>query len=172
MRKRRCGVRGAVSFKASWSWPTGQNYLFPDRTGKSHIKKDIMCHAIQKARCSFKAMESHIPVFAYNLLSCNIFVETLVLGLLPETVANLSLSSTESVIDHHGPQESRCCQQSIRSLRNIVKRSDLYTIMSASQPPFLFSQGMKSAIVSHRQLSASFVKRSLKFQSVACLQLI
>ena len=59
MLKRRCGVRGAVSFKASWSWPTRQNYLFPDRTGKSHIKKDIMCHAIQKARCSFKAMESH-----------------------------------------------------------------------------------------------------------------
>ena len=33
--------------------------LFPDRTGKSHIKKDIVCHAIQKARCSFKAMDSH-----------------------------------------------------------------------------------------------------------------
>jgi len=60
VRKRRCGVRGTVSFKDSWSWPTGQNYVFPDRTGKSHIKKDIVCHAIQKARCSFKAaMNSH-----------------------------------------------------------------------------------------------------------------
>ena len=59
VRNRRCGVRGAMSFKDSWSWPTGQNYLFPDRTGKSHIKKDMVCHAIQKARCSLKAMESH-----------------------------------------------------------------------------------------------------------------
>ena len=59
MRKRRCGVRGTVSFKDSWGWPTGQNFVFPDRTGKSHIKKGIVCHAIQKARCSFKAMDSH-----------------------------------------------------------------------------------------------------------------
>ena len=58
-RKRRCGVRGTVSFKDAWRWPTGQNYLFPDRTGKSHIKKDVVCHALQKVRNSFRAMDSH-----------------------------------------------------------------------------------------------------------------
>ena len=59
VRKRRCGVRGTVSFKDEWYWPTGQKYLFPDRTGKSHIKKDVVCHAIQQARKSFRVMDSH-----------------------------------------------------------------------------------------------------------------
>ncbi len=59
VRKRRRGARGTVSFKDEWCWPTGQKYLFPDRTGKSHIKKDVVCHAIQKARKSFRVMDSH-----------------------------------------------------------------------------------------------------------------
>ena len=59
VRKRRCGARGTVSFKDEWCWPTGQKFLFPDRTGKSHIKKDVVCHAIQQARKSFRVMDSH-----------------------------------------------------------------------------------------------------------------
>lgn len=59
VRKGRCGVRGTLNFKDEWRWPTGQQYLFPDRTGKSHIKKDVVCHAVQKARNSFKVMDSH-----------------------------------------------------------------------------------------------------------------
>lgn len=52
-RKRNCGVRGQVSFQDSWMWPSGQKYLFPDRSGKSHLKKDIVCHAIKKIRNTF-----------------------------------------------------------------------------------------------------------------------
>ena len=52
-RKRSCGVRGDVVFKDTWVRPTGQQYLFPDRTGTSHVKKDIVCHAIKKLRESF-----------------------------------------------------------------------------------------------------------------------
>ena len=52
-RTRTCGVLGDVVLKDTWAWPTGQQYLFPDRTGASHVKKDIVCHAIKKLRGSF-----------------------------------------------------------------------------------------------------------------------
>ena len=42
-----------MCFDDAWVWPSGNNYLFPDRTAKSHMKKDAVCHAITKARKSF-----------------------------------------------------------------------------------------------------------------------
>ena len=42
-----------MCFDDAWVWPSGDNYLFPDRTAKSHMKKDAVCHAITKARKSF-----------------------------------------------------------------------------------------------------------------------
>ena len=59
VRKRRCGVRGTVSFKDKWCWPTGQKFLFQTGLGSPMIKKDVVCHAIQQARKSFRVMDSH-----------------------------------------------------------------------------------------------------------------
>ena len=52
-RTRKCGARRAESFKDTWKWPSGNGFLFPNRTGKGHVTKDIVCHAIIKARKNF-----------------------------------------------------------------------------------------------------------------------
>ena len=60
-RTRRCGARGDVSFLDHWQWPSScQAYLFPNRSGKRPIHKDIVCHAITKARRSFIAPQKCI----------------------------------------------------------------------------------------------------------------
>ena len=46
------GACGKRKFQDSWRWPKGNAWLFPSRLG-GHIKKDIICHNITKARKSF-----------------------------------------------------------------------------------------------------------------------
>lgn len=52
-RSRECGARGKRSFIDKWVWPKGSSYLFPNRKGNDHIKKDVVCHNISKAKKTF-----------------------------------------------------------------------------------------------------------------------
>lgn len=51
-----CGARGVKKFQDEWKWPSpgsGQ-YLFPNQWGTGPTSKYVVCHAIAKARKSFK----------------------------------------------------------------------------------------------------------------------
>ena len=52
-RRLACGGRGEQLVKDSWNWPTGKDYLFPASTTLGHKTKDLVCHALVKARASF-----------------------------------------------------------------------------------------------------------------------
>ena len=58
-RTRECGSRGKKQFKDSWTWPSGNAFLFPNRAGTGHIEKDCVCHAITKARKTFVPPANH-----------------------------------------------------------------------------------------------------------------
>ena len=53
-RNKSWGALGKRVFTDKWEWPCGQKYLFPNRTGKGHRTKDIVCHTIAKVRKSFR----------------------------------------------------------------------------------------------------------------------
>ena len=50
----KCGARGVKKFQDEWRWPSSGQYLFPNQWGTGPKTKDAVCHAISKARKSFK----------------------------------------------------------------------------------------------------------------------
>ena len=54
-RQTHCGARGKHTWVDQWSWPSGNRFLFPNRTGKAPMSKDIVCHRVVAARQTFVA---------------------------------------------------------------------------------------------------------------------
>ena len=62
-RTRKCGARGTKRIKDMWKWPPKkQQYLFPNQWGTGPKTKDVVAHAITKARKTFQPTKSQACV--------------------------------------------------------------------------------------------------------------
>lgn len=52
------GVCEKSTFVDKWTWPKGNNFLFPSRHGTTRISKDVVCHNICQARKTFSPPSS------------------------------------------------------------------------------------------------------------------